>query len=266
MQTTEGDKVVIIAVDDEKIALEGVLSVAQKVLKGEQILGFRLAEEAYEYVKLHGCDIAFLDIEMRDENGLDLAKQILELNPKANVIFTTGYGEYAGNAFEMHASGYIMKPVTEEKVRNELKALRYPIDQKEKKLTVKAFGNFEVFAGGAPLRFQYTKSRELFAYLVDRNGALSTVQEIITILWEDDDDQDHTSYLKNIRSDLVQTLTEAGCEDVLVRQRGRIGIIPDKLDCDYYKYLSDRDTYGGLYQGEYMAQYSWGEYTHGQFE
>ncbi len=256
---------IVIAVDDEKIALEGVLSAAQKVLLKEQILGFRLAEEAYEYVKTHGCDIAFLDIEMRDENGLDLAKQILELNPKANVIFTTGYGEYAGNAFEMHASGYIMKPVTEEKVRAELEALRYPVET-DRRLTVKAFGNFEVFADGVPLRFQYTKSRELFAYLVDRNGALCTMQEIIAILWEDDDEQDHTSYLKNIRADLVQTLADAGFEDVLVRQRGRIGIVPDKLDCDSYKYLQDREANRNLYHGEYMAQYSWSEYSYGQFE
>ncbi len=257
---------IVIAVDDEKIALEGVLSACQKVIPGQQVLGFRLAEEAYDYVQANGCDIAFLDIEMRDENGLELAEKILEVNPKANVIFTTGYGEFAGDAFKLHASGYIMKPVTEEKVRDELKALRFPIDSKEGKLTVKAFGNFEVFSGGEPLRFQYTKSRELLAYLVDRNGALSSVQEIIAILWEDDDEQDHTSYLKNIRADLVQTLTEAGHEDVLVRQRGRLGIVPDKIDCDYYKYLSDPEHYRNLYQGEYMVQYSWSEYTHGQFQ
>ncbi|MCR5666048.1 MAG: response regulator [Eubacterium sp.] len=252
----------IIAVDDEKLALESLVSSIEKAAPNAGVHGFRLGADAIAYALETNCDIAFLDIELRGESGLEIARALKEMNPKINIIFTTGYGEYAGDAFGIHASGYVMKPITEEKIAHELKNLRHPYEEKEDRLLVKAFGNFEVFADGQPLKFQYTKAKELLAYLVDRNGALASNQEILATLWEDDDlESNHSSYLKNIRKDLMETLAEAGHEDVLVRQRGKMGIVPDKISCDYFDYLNGENM--DAYRGEYMTQYSWSELTHG---
>lgn len=256
----------MIAVDDEKLALEGLLDAIGKVVPDAEVSGFRKTKEALEYVKQEGCDVAFLDIEMRGMSGLEFAKLLKGVNPQVNVIFTTGYGEYAGDAFGMHASGYVMKPVTPEKIKKELDELRFPIaDKNEKRLCVQAFGNFEVLVDGSPVRFQYTKTKELLAYLVDRNGALCSNREIIAALWEDDDEDGsgHVSYMKNIRSDLLSTLEQVGCADVVVRQRGQMGIIPEKMKCDYFDYLKGLEEGVRAFRGEYMTQYSWGEYTLG---
>ncbi|MCR5641237.1 MAG: response regulator [Lachnospiraceae bacterium] len=259
----------IIAVDDEKLALEAVMSAIRKCDLTAEVQGFRSGLEAEEHVKQHGCDIAFLDIEMRDISGIDLAQHLKDINPSINIIFTTGYGEFAGLAFDLHASGYIMKPVTVEKVQKELSALRFDVAEpkEQKRLTAQTFGNFEVFIDGLPMKFKYSKSKELLAYLIDRNGALCTTQELLAVLWEDDDEMgNHTSYFKNVRSDLLAMLEDAGLSDVIVRQRGGIAIIPDRISCDYYDYLQGDSKAKAQYQGEYMSQYSWSEMTHGLFE
>ena len=257
----------ILAVDDEKIALEGLVSSIEKAAPEADVAGFRRGDLAIEFASLNPIDVAFLDIEMRGENGLELGNKLKEMYPNINIIFTTGYGEYAGEAFSMHASGYVMKPATPEKIQKELEELRHPVEKESKKrVSCKTFGNFEVFVDGKPVEFQYNKSRELFAFLIDRKGSLSGIQEIIMNLWDDDEPDSHISYLKNVRKDMISTFEKLECGDVIVRQHGRIGIVPDLIDCDYFSFLNKDDSVGVNYMGEYMNQYSWAEYTNGALD
>ena len=126
------------------------------------------------------------------------------------------------------------------------------------RLTARVFGNFEIYYNGVPLAFQYSRTKELIAYLIDRNGALCTNGEIIAALFEDDDN--HDAYLRSLRKDLLDTLSAVGCADVIVQQRGRLGILPQKIDCDYFRWLKG-NRLGCEYRGEYMKQYSWAERT-----
>ena len=140
------------------------------------------------------------------------------------------------------------------------------------RLFVRCFGNFQVFLNGESrqLVFPSAKSAELFAYLIDRNGAVCTNAEILSALWEDDgaDEHSHMSYFKKIRRELEKTLAGCGCRDVLFRVWGGLGIIPEKVSCDYYEYLRKPDNLrtARTYRGEYMSQYSWAEVTHAALE
>ncbi len=257
----------IIAVDDEKIALEGLLGIIHEVVPEAQIRGFRNAMEAREYVTENHVDVAFLDIEMRDMDGISLAKHIKKINSKINIIFTTGYSDFTGQAMELHASGYILKPATVEKVQLELNELRNPPERIiQKRIRAKAFGYFEIYLDGRPITFKYTKTKELLAFLIDRNGALCSNKEISDALWEDDIAENHVSYLKNLRKDLMSTFTEAGCPEFIVRQWGKLGIVPELVDCDYYLWLKGVPEGINAYRGEYMNQYSWAEYTHASLD
>ena len=117
----------------------------------------------------NGCDIAFLDIHMRGMNGVEVAKKLKEINPKMNIIFVTGFSEYAGDAMNMHASGYIMKPVSKAKVEKELADLRFPIvPKRDALLRVQCFGNFDVFTpDGEHVKFVRSKAKEIFAALFE---------------------------------------------------------------------------------------------------
>ena len=102
----------IIAVDDERIALSGLKLILNKAVPQADIAAFRQAKEALAYACQTRVDIAFLDVRMQEMNGIFLAERLKETNPRINIIFVTGYDEYAREAISLHASGYITKPVT----------------------------------------------------------------------------------------------------------------------------------------------------------
>ena len=248
----------IIAVDDEKIALEALSGAIRAIVAEDEVVSFRYPEDAIEYAKENLCDIAFLDIEMVGMSGVELAEELKKYNNEINIVFCTGYGNYRDVAFDLHASGYLMKPITPEKVKRELENLRRPISEK-KKLKVQTFGNFEVYIDGKPLNFKYRRTKELFAYLVDRVGAMCSVGEIIGILFEDEGGRE--DYFQKLRRDLLSTLEEAGCENAIVHKRGMLGVVVTELQCDYYDYLNHKKDLATSYFGEYMSQYSFAEYT-----
>ena len=187
----------ILAVDDEKPSLAAIVEELKQLFAEAQVLGFRKPTEALAAVQEQPCEIAFLDIEMKEMDGITLAKRIKRLYPQTNIIFTTGYSEYSGEAFSLHASGYLMKPIFPEMIREELENLRHPVKmESSKKLQASTFGNFEVYANGEPMTFHYSKTKELLAYLIDREGAVCTNKELMSVLWESD--EPHLSYILNI--------------------------------------------------------------------
>ena len=248
----------IIAVDDEKIALEALSGAIRAIVAEDEVVSFRYPEDAIEYAKENLCDIAFLDIEMVGMSGVELAEELKKYNNEINIVFCTGYGNYRDVAFDLHASGYLMKPITPEKVKRELENLRRPISDK-KKLKVQTFGNFEVYIDGKPLNFKYRRTKELFAYLVDRVGAMCSVGEIIGILFEDEGGRE--DYFQKLRRDLLSTLEEVGCENSIIHKRGMLGVVVTEIQCDYYDYLNHKKDLATSYFGEYMSQYSFAEYT-----
>ena len=132
-------------------------------------------------------------------------------------------------------------------------------------LSFQTFGNFECVIDGQPVKFKYSKTKEMLAYLVDRKGAMCTNGELMSILWSEDSEK-KKSYLKNLKADLTKTMAGAGLEGVLVKFRGAIGIAPDKVNCDYYDLLNGKESMMGSYWGEYMSQYGWSELTHAYLE
>lgn len=256
----------ILAVDDERIGLAALMGAIKQVNGESELYGFRTAGEALELAGKVKLDVAFLDINLRGKtNGVELAEAIKKIHPRINIVFCTGYDEYQQEAFGMRASGYILKPVTVEKIRAELENLRYGTAESTHEngknvLEIRTFGNFEVFADGLPMKFKYEKTKELLAYLVDRKGAFCSNGEIAVALWED---EDHESYLRGMKKDLVDHLKAINQEEAVVVQRGRIAIVPSAVNCDYYRYLDGDDSVIKQYRGEYMNQYSWAEITNG---
>lgn len=179
----------IIAADDERIALQLLISSIHEAAPQAQVHGFSSGEEALTFVKHHACEVVFLDIDISDMNGITLARHPKQVNPKINIIFVTAYRKYAMEALSLHSSGYVMKPATKKKIEHELDNLRHPVSMLTKhKVGIQCFGNLEIFADGDPIKFSYSKTKELPAFLADRKGAFCSTGEIITALWEDNGD------------------------------------------------------------------------------
>ena len=117
----------VILVDDSKIFISGALPVLEAVLPNAVITGFTRPSEAIEYAKRNRIALAYLDIELgRTTSGFDLCRTMLELNPRTNVVYLTAYVEYSFDAWSTGACGFLLKPVTLEGVRAQLKNLRFP--------------------------------------------------------------------------------------------------------------------------------------------
>ena len=247
-----------IAVDDEFLMLGALVKAVSASPDISEVVKFSDCEQALEYVKNNAADIAFLDINMRGMGGLALAESIIAARPECKIVFCTGYEEYAIPAFKLHASGYLMKPISAEDVQAEIDNIK-GVRQKEKLLTVQCFGNFEVYANGEMLSFKRLKTRELFAFLVDRKGAGMTAKQICAVLFPDDlDDTKNASYLRQLVMDLKNTLKAVGAESVLKHDTPCYRVDTSLIDCDYLSYL---ETGKPEFLGEYMMQYSWAEET-----
>ena len=250
---------IAIAVDDEPLMLGALTKAIKASVDITSVADFTSCEDALDYIKNNPADIAFLDINMRGMGGLALAEKIIVSCPDCKIVFCTGYEEYAISAFKLHASGYLMKPVSAKDVQVEIDNIK-GVRQTEKPLTVKCFGNFEVFARGEKLAFKRSKTKELFAFLVDRNGAGVTVAEIGVALWGNDEEQKNHNYIHQLFRDLRQSLETVDAEGIFERNNYFYSLNPEKLDCDYYAYLK---TGKPEFRGEYMSQYSWAEETCG---
>ena len=249
---------IAIAVDDESLMLGALVSAINESADITKVASFSDCEEALEFVKNNQADIAFLDINMRGMGGLALAEKIIAARPHCKIIFCTGYEEYAIPAFKLHASGYLMKPISAKDVQGEIDNIK-GISKQEKLLTVKCFGNFEVYAKNEALAFKRLKTKELLAFLVDRNGAGMTAKQICAVLFQDDtDDTKNLAYIRQLVMDLKNTLKAVGAEAVLCHESTSYRVNTSLIKCDYFSHL---ETGKPEFHGEYMTQYSWAEQT-----
>ena len=254
----------ILATDDEQSALNVLIGAIQEAVPLATVHGFRNPFEALEFVKETPCEVAFLDIQMREMSGIVLARKLKELYPKLNIVFVTGYSQYANEAFALHASGYVYKPVTSDKIEVEMENLRTPVKWKETGICVNTFGNFEVLVNGEEVSFGREKSKEMLAYLVDKRGKSANRKEIAEVLFEREDYSRTTqNYLSKIVKELVTSLERVGAEKMLKRGVNSYSVDVDAFSCDLYDYEKENATPHELnrFQGEYMKQYSWAEVT-----
>lgn len=219
----------ILVVDDGQLAINSLIRILCRVAPDCDYISAMTTEDALSWMRQGPMDAAFLNLEMPGMNGLALTRMIQKLQPRCNIIVVTEHPEYALEALQIFVSGFLLKPANEADVRNVLEHLRYPPENAPVGIKIQCFGNFEIFVGGRALAFKRSKSKELLAYLVDRNGATCTNGEMLAVLWEDKPD---TASLDT-----------------------------SKVDCDYYNFLRGSRSATNSYRGEYMTQYSWAEVT-----
>ncbi|MBQ4181381.1 MAG: response regulator, partial [Firmicutes bacterium] len=150
----------IICVDDEELVLQLTLMMCRSLSYVDQAEGFTSPADALAWLDENEADAALLDIDMPEMSGLALAAKIKEKYPDISVVFTTGYAQFAVDAFALHASGYLMKPLSKERIDEEL---RYARENRQESravshLSAVTFGNFDLLIDGRPLSFPRSKS------------------------------------------------------------------------------------------------------------
>ncbi len=254
----------IIAIDDEPHVLQSLERVLKQMEPNATLNNFLYVDEALSYAQENTVDVAFLDIEMPEMNGLLLAKKLKDIKPYINIIFLTGFSQYALDAYSVNPSDYLIKPVRPERVAAALQNLRHPVIPDKSGIQIQCFGNFEVFVDGKAVDFARAKSKEALAYLVDRKGAGVTKKELAAVLLEDKPyNRNIQAYLQNILSEMYKALEVAGIREIVRNKRGIYSLDTNQVVCDYYRYENCELSAVNRYHGEYMKNYSWAEFTLG---
>ncbi|MDM5221217.1 LytTR family transcriptional regulator DNA-binding domain-containing protein [Peribacillus sp. NJ11] len=110
-------------VEDEPLARDELKYLLKRSRQVEVVGEAEGIEDAMRDISHLKPDLVFLDIELAEGNGLQLAKQLAELDPAPSLIFATAYDEFALQAFELYAFDYLLKPYNENRIRQTLDKL-----------------------------------------------------------------------------------------------------------------------------------------------
>jgi len=258
----------IICVDNEELILELVKDACLRLPQHPEVFAFTEAAGARDFIIDHKVDIALLDIRMPEMDGLTLAQKVKDASPDTAIIFLTGYSDYAVDAFAMHVSGYLMKPIDEERLRAEVD---YALSGRKPlhihRIVARTFGEFDLLVDGVTVSFERAKSKELLAYLIDRRGGNVTRAFLFAVLFEEKAyDRAAQKYMDVIIRSLRKTLSKVNAGEILEMSGGLLRVLPEKLECDMYRFMDGDINAINSYRGEYMSAYSWASLTEARID
>jgi len=109
----------VVMADDEPGVMLLLCSILSKLERALVIGAADNAKDAIALVREHNPDLAFLDIELPDIKGIELAERLREIKPDLAIVFITAHQEYSLDAFKLYAFDYILKPIDEERVKTD---------------------------------------------------------------------------------------------------------------------------------------------------
>ncbi|MFI3141004.1 MAG: response regulator [Clostridia bacterium] len=265
----------IIYVDDEKSARTNFHYDTRDFDCISSVQYFDTANEAIQHAKSNPIDVAFLDIDLGEMNGIELVSILKEQNKDMEAVFITGHDNYALEAYRSGARAYLVKPYTVAELDEVFVFLTklfkvvepedFTNENLQGRVEIRTFGRFDLYIDGLPIVFKTTKSKELFAFLIDNKGASVTATEIFTNLWEDKPYTKSTSsYVRKAVAALKEKLEELNLSCLVNFNRNAININMNYFkngfaDCDYYSIMQEQRTHIREYNGYYMMQYAWAE-------
>ncbi len=113
----------VLIVDDEPAAGIYLKSIIEQVPGTDVIAAVSSAREALEKTSVYSPHVVFLDVDMPEMNGIELAQALVEMQNDMLLVFATAYPDYALKAFELYAFDYILKPFNEKRIKKTVKKL-----------------------------------------------------------------------------------------------------------------------------------------------
>lgn len=185
-----------IVVDDEKLACRQLSNMLRDTGAFETILSYTDPEKAGDQAIEKCQDVAFLDIEMPEMSGIELAEKLQSGNQDIQIVFITAYDDFAIQAFEMNAVDYLLKPVSKERLEKTILRLtanrnnrRRDVESTQKLSGIECFGNLKFYRMSGhskiyiPVKWRTAKARELYAYLLKAHDHFVSKEKLINLLW-----------------------------------------------------------------------------------
>lgn len=249
-----------ILVDDEPIMLKSFMRNSAGISELNVVAQFQNAEDALAFAKENDFELALLDVQLPQMNGIELAVKLRELHPELLVVFISAYDEYVRDSNRIGGDYYIVKPYKKETIEMMVKKMSLLCTRLQKEVYLQMFGKFNVLHNGVPLQMQ-GKTKEILALIACRRGKEISNEEIYSTVWEGREySNEHMKTYYNAMKRLKGILTEAGIGDLIRSTPHGQMLNTDMCDCDYFAWQDKNPDSRVRFEGEFLSEYSWGEY------
>lgn len=249
-----------IIVDDEQIMLRSFMRLSKEISNLNVIAQFENPEEALLFVQENAVELAFLDIKMPGMNGIELAVKIREICPSILIVFISAYDEYIRDSNLIGGDYCIVKPYKKETIEMMMQKMQILSKSLHKEIYIQMFGRFNVLKNGVPIALR-GKAKEILALVATRCGKEISNEEIYSVIWEGREYSNvKMKVYYNALKRLKEILEAEGLSDLLLSTpRGQM-LNTDIVECDYYAWKNHKVQEKDKFEGEFLSEYSWGEY------
>jgi len=264
-----------IIVDDEILAIQRMERLLGEYENVKIVKTFNMSRSALDYASTHDVELAFLDINMPEIDGMTLANHLKEMQPNIKIVFITGYENFAVEAFEMNALDYLVKPVRKERLMKTISRLFSIKKVQTKTMKIQNFNKFECsvtdeLGKTSILNWRTKKVKELFAYLTCHYNMQISRHIIMEELWPNFILEKAKNNLNSNIYYLKKELQKFGFDDMILSNKEYISLDLEShsIDIDIH-YIDNYDQNKRekkffkqmilLYKGDYLDQegYPW---------
>jgi two-component system, LytTR family, response regulator len=268
-----------ILIDDEKPSLRELQYFLKEYDEIEICGMFTDPEEALKKIYKLKPQIVFVDINMPEMSGLELAKAAIVNDQNVHIVFITAYEEYALQAFEMEALDYVMKPISKQRfektmkrilLRNTSEAAKVQNQEQKRKFIIRTFGKFEaMWENEAPLKWHSKKTKELFAFLVHNEGRVVSKDEILEAVFPDTEVEKGITNIHNCIYFIRKALRENGVDENLISIDGSyiLRLMDVEVDSRIFRQklkqisngenLEELEAAEAIFKGDYLKGEDW---------
>lgn len=244
----------VVIVDDEIMPINQLSRVLKTIENISIVDTYTRSSEALEGIKGYLPDIVFLDIEMPGMSGIEMAKKILKISPDTEIIFVTAYQQYALEAFDVYAMGYLLKPIRKEAINSLIKRnyrrLKIMEDRNsaiysyKKGYIINCFGKLEILFEGEEinLNFRSAKIKSVFAYYIHNRKRKISREELLAVFWSEMCYEKALSNLNTTNYHIKKILKECTFDEIQINYtNGYYQLILNNAWCEIDKidYLLD---------------------------
>ncbi len=252
-----------IIVDDEPLMVKSFMRLSTGIPDLTVIGQLDCGEAAIDFVEQNEVEIVFLDIVMPGITGIECAKRLKEIRPDILIVFISAFDEYVRESNKIGGDYYIVKPYKREVLEMTVSRMKLLQARQRKSLKIETFGRFTVLKDGHPVNLT-GKAKEILALVVTKRGREISNEELYSTIWEDRPyNNDAMKVYYNALKRLKEALAENGLTDLLISSTRGQRVNTELFDCDYYSLLDSNMTGADKFEGEFMSEYSWGEYILG---
>ncbi len=249
-----------IIVEDEPLMIDVFMRMGRGIEDLHVVGKFMTAEEAVEFSGTNSYEAAFLDIKLPGMDGIECARRLRKIMPQLLIVFVSAYDSYLREVNQIGADGYLLKPYNEEILKQTMERLRLLKRRQRKNIYVKMFGRFTVTKDGVPVPLR-GKAKEILALIMVNRGKEISNEEIYSTIWESREYSNvNMKVYYNALKRLKDRLKKYGLEDLIFSTGSGQMANVDRFDCDYYSWLEHRQDRQEQFEGEFLTEYSWGEY------